>query len=251
MTTQGRQLEGKVALITGAARNIGRTIAMTLAADGAAVVINALSAAEALQAVAQEIRDAGGRALAVLGDVGDQATAEKLVADAVAEFGRLDILVNNAARRRTVPTLETSLELWHDILGTILDGSFLCAKYSLPHLIKSGGGRIINLGGGSAHRGVGDHVAVMTAKMGVIGLTRSLAFDFASQGVTANCIVPGGIDTRRGAAAGGGATDARNIPVGRKGRPQEIAELIRMLCGPNGGFITGQTIHVSGGMFFG
>lgn len=249
----GESLKGRVAIVTGSARNIGRSIALELAREGAAVVVNARSSANEASAVAKEIEKAGGRAVLKLADVTDPAAVDALVKTAVDSFGRLDILVNNAAVRRENAFADLSYAEWREVLGIVLDGAYLCAHAALPHLIKSGQGAIINIGGLTAHTGATKRAHVITAKTGIVGLTRALAHDLAKQNVTVNCVSPGMIDTTREASSTSGGTPthhAQHAPlVGRRGAPQEIADLVRFLCGPEARYITGQTIHANGGVF--
>ncbi|PYR70067.1 MAG: short-chain dehydrogenase [Acidobacteria bacterium] len=241
-------LQGRVAIVTGSARNIGRAIARALADDGAAVVINAKSSAAEAEAVTREIRDAGGRATAKIADVGTPDGAASLVATAVESFGRLDILVNNAAVRREMDFETLDYQEWRDIIATILDGAYLCAHAALPHLIAAGGGSIVNIGGLSSFTGAARRAHVIAAKAGLVGLTRALAHDLAPHGVTVNCVAPGLIDTaRRGPEPSHHAT--HDTLMRRRGRPEEIAGVVRFLCGPDARYITGQTLHANGGAF--
>jgi len=246
--TADPSLAGRVAVVTGSGRNIGRAIVRALAEAGAAVVVNARSNAADAEAVAREIRDAGGRATAKIADVGVPADAEGLIATAVQTFGRLDILVNNAAVRRETDFEKLDYEEWRAITGTILDGAFLCARAALPHLIAAGGGSIVNIGGLSSFTGASRRAHVIAAKAGLVGLTRALAHDLAPHGVTVNCVAPGMIDTsRRGPEPGHHSAHAPL--VGRRGTPEEIAAVVRFLCGPEARYITGQTLHANGGVF--
>jgi len=245
------ELAGKVALVTGGARNIGRAISMALAAGGAAVVVNAnTSRAEAEQTVAA-IRAAGGRAALQLADVTDAKAVAAMVDAAVAEFGRLDVLVNNAAIREETPFAEMKLEDWHRVLATVLDGAFLCAQACLPHMLRAGGGSIVNIGGLTAHQGAAGRAHVVTAKAGLAGMTRALALDLAPQGITVNCVVPGTIETLRGLPGAPERPAHRQglPPAGRRGEPDEVAAAVRFLCGPGARYITGQSLHVNGGGF--
>jgi len=243
-----QELHGQVAVVTGSARNIGRAIALTLAEAGAAVVVNARTSAAAAEEVAQQIRAAGGRAAVKVGDVADPDQAAALIAAAVAEFGRLDILVNNASLRREVAFADLDYREWREVLATTLDGAYLCSHAACPHLVNAGGGSIINIGGLSAFTGATRRAHVIAAKTGLVGLTRALAHDLAPFKVTVNCVAPGLIDTSRA-----GPEPAHHAlhapPVGRKGKPEEVAALVRFLCGPGARYITGQTIHANGGAF--
>ena len=185
------ELNGKVAIVTGAGRNIGRAIALALADGGASVVINARSNRAEADAVAREIEVLGVKALVHIGDVADAATVHAMADAAVKHFGRLDILVNNAALRREKPFGEMTYAEWREILDVTLDGAFHCTKACLPGLRKSGAGTIVNIGGLSAHTGSKNRAHVVTAKAGIVGFTRALAYDLASDGITVNCVVPG------------------------------------------------------------
>jgi 3-oxoacyl-[acyl-carrier protein] reductase len=247
---RGNELDGQVALVTGAVRRIGRAIALALADDGAAVVINARSSKDEADAVAAEIEAAGGQALVHLADVTDEAAVQAMVDAALDRFGRLDILVNNAADRQQAPLTEISLADWRHITGIIVDGAFLCTRACLPAMIAAGGGTIVNIGGASAHIGAHNRAHVITAKAALVGLTKAIAVEFTDRGITANCVVPGHIGGRRSATSGesppmaGGAAPL----VGRSGTPEEVAAVVRQLCLLVSRYITGQTIHVSGGM---
>ncbi|XBS70035.1 SDR family NAD(P)-dependent oxidoreductase [Acerihabitans sp. KWT182] len=246
------ELVGRVAVITGAARNIGRAIALELAAAGAAVVVNAKQSAEAAQDVVAEIERRNGQALLHLTDISEPAGAEGLMAAAINRFGKIDILVNNAAIRREVPFEHLDLRQWREVLAVILDGAFLCASAALPALRQAGEGAIINIGGMSAHAGSSGRAHVITAKAGLVGLTRALAHDLGPDGITANCVVPGMINTVRGEAAGDTAPSHHAIHstlVGRRGSPEDIASLVRFLSGPHARYLTGQIIHANGGAF--
>jgi 3-oxoacyl-[acyl-carrier protein] reductase len=245
------ELDGRVAIVTGSARNIGRSIATTLAEAGAAVVVNALQSREEAEAAADAIGKSGGRAVVALADVTTPEGARSVVKAAVDAFGRIDCLVNNAAIRKEAPFAELSFAEWRNVLGVILDGAFLMSQAALPHLLRSDAASIVNIGGMSAHTGAADRAHVVTAKSGLVGLTRALASEFATQGVTVNCVVPGMIDTVRGKSSSVAPTHhGHNKPlIGRRGLPGEIAALVAFLAGPNGRFITGQTIHANGGTF--
>ena len=250
-TGQG-ELAGRVALVTGAARNIGRAIARELAAAGAAVVVNARGSEAALDAVAAEIAADGGRALAVLADITDKVAVDAMVAAARAKFGRLDILVNNAAVRGEATPEEIDYAEWRRVLDVVLDGAFFCVQACLPDLRASGAGRIINIGGLTGHSGAAGRLHVVTAKAGLAGFTRALAHDLGAAGITVNCVSPGLIDTQRPASAGTVEHRRhRQTLVPGIGMPEDVARMVRHLAGPAGRFITGQTIHVNGGTYLG
>ncbi|MCC7346338.1 MAG: SDR family oxidoreductase [Variibacter sp.] len=254
MAQQNQELAGRVAVITGAGRNIGRAMALQLADAGAAVVVNARSNKAEADAVVGVIEQAGGRAAACLGDIADPATGERLAKTAIERFGRLDILVNNAALRRERAFDDMSFAEWREITGTILDGAFHCVKACAPHLKKSGSGSIVNVGGMSGHVGAKHRAHVITAKMGLVGFTRALAHEYAADGINVNCVVPGMIDTAHGKDPNKPAPQHYQFAQavsGRKGTVDEMASLVRYLCGPLARYITGQDIHVNGGAYMG
>ncbi len=253
--TKPDSLAGRVAIVTGSARNIGRAIALELARQGAAVVVNGRTSGADAEEVAGEVRQSGGRAVVKMADVSDPDAASSLIAAAVEAFGALDILVNNASVRREVDFENLDYREWREILSATLDSAYLCSRAALPHLITSTQGSIVNIGGLSAYTGSARRAHVIAAKAGVDGLTRALAHDLAPHGVTVNCVAPGIIDTTRKASGTSGAEPAhhaRHVPlIGRRGTPQEVAALVCFLCGPEARYITGQTIHANGGVFMG
>ena len=246
------ELTGKVAIVTGAGRNIGRAIALALAEGGASIVVNARGNRAEAEAVMREIESAGGKALVHLGDVADAAAVQAMADMAVKQLGRIDILVNNAALRHEKPFGEMSYAEWREILDVTLDGAFHCAKACLPALRKSGAGTIVNIGGLSAHTGAKDRAHVVTAKAGMIGFTRALAHDLASDGITVNCVVPGLIGTQRPKDKPEPAHHMTQRTIsGERGRPDDVAAAVRFLCGPAARYITGQAIHANGGAYLG
>ena len=241
------QLDGKVALVTGAGRNIGKAVALNLAREGAAVIVNARSNREEAEAVAQEIRAIGGRASAMLADVGDRGALDGMLSTALREFGHIDIVVNNAATRPSKSFVEMTYEDWRGVLATDLDAAFITSRAAAPGMIERHWGRIINLSGLSAFQGGHEGVHISAAKVGIIGLTRALSSELAHEGILANCIVPGLIDTREVDLSPRLVARLAGIPVGRQGTTQDIAAMCTFLCTDAAGFITGQTIHVNGG----
>jgi 3-oxoacyl-[acyl-carrier protein] reductase len=246
------ELSGKVAIVTGAGRNIGSAIALALADGGASVVVNARSNRAEADTVAREIEALGVKALVHVGDVAD-ATAMQAMADAaVKRFGRIDILVNNAALRREKPFAEMAYAEWREILDVTLDGAFHCTKACLPALRKTGSGTIVNIGGLSAHTGAKNRAHVVTAKAGIVGFTRALAYDLASDGITVNCVVPGLIGTPRPKDKPEPAHHLTHQTItGERGRPEDVAAAVRFLCSAGARYITGQAIHANGGAYLG
>lgn len=242
---------GKVALVTGAGKNIGRTIALDLAARGASVVVNGRSDRSAVDAVVAEINAAGGQAIGCLADVSDPMATQAMIETAVASFGGIDILVSNAGLRRQTPFLEMSFAEWREILSVALDGAFILARAAVPHMLGRGGGSIVALSGISTHVGTLNRCHVSASKAGLEGLMRALAVELAPEGITCNTVAPGAVDTVRGASAGklpAGSGEA-GIPLRRKAAMAEISAAVRFLAGPDGRYITGQTLHVNGGAF--
>jgi 3-oxoacyl-[acyl-carrier protein] reductase len=242
-------LTGKVALVTGAGKNIGRAIALALARDGATVAVNGRSDRAAVDELVGAIAAAGGRAFACMGDVSREEDVVRLVGEAAA--GGLDIVVSNAGLRQQTPLEKISLAEWREIMSVALDGAFLLARESVPHLTRRGEGAIVALSGISHHVGTPNRCHVSASKAGLEGLMRALAIELAPRRITCNCVSPGAIDTVRGASAGAlpSTLAESGIPLGRKGHVDEIAAMVRFLAGPEGRFITGQTMHVNGGAF--
>jgi 3-oxoacyl-[acyl-carrier protein] reductase len=243
-------LQNKVALVTGAGKNIGRCIALTLARDGAAVLVNGRSDRAAVDAVVGEITAAGGKAMAAMGDVSDPAVAPRLADEAMKTFGGVDILVSNAGLRRQTSFLDMKFEEWREILSVALDGAFLLGKAFIPQMVARGkGGAFVAMSGVSTHVGTPNRCHVSASKAGLEGLMRGLAVELAPHRITCNALSPGAIDTARAASAGPRPVENRPIPLKRFGTVEEIAAMVRLLVGPEGTFITGQTIHVNGGEF--
>ena len=239
------EFAGKVALVTGASRNIGRSIALSLAAGGAAVAVNARSSKEDAEKVVQEIRAAGGQAEAYLADIVDPKAVNAMVEGVVKRFGRLDILVLNASVRKETAFKDMSFDEWKSLLSITLDGSFHCVKACLPHLIKAGGGSIVTLGGMTALSGAKKRVHGSVGKFGLYGMTRALAKELGEHRINVNCVAPGQMNTAR--ASGRTVPDVTNVPLGRRVEPEEIASTVRFLCSPGAAMISGQLIYVDGG----
>lgn len=239
-------LDGAAAIVTGSAQNIGREIAMSLSDAGASVIINARNSKDAAHAVADEINNAGGKAIVHMADVTQPDQVAGLIDAAMENFGRLDILVNNVAARMAAPIVDTSFEDWRNVIANTLDAAFLCTRAAVPHLAVHGQGAVVNIGGVSGHAGVANRSAVAAAKAGLAGMTGSLGIELAPQGITVNCVSPGYIDTHRDGHVPMHFQE-KPVPAGRMGKTREIASMVRFLCGPDGRYVTGQTIHVAGG----
>lgn len=247
-------LAARVALVTGAGRNIGREIALSLAASGIAVAVNVRSSMEEGQSVVDEIIASGARAFLCVADVADQHAVLKMVAHIEEQWGRLDVLVNNAAVRRESKLDDISAADWHRTLAIILDGAFFCTQAALRLLRKSEQPTIVNIGGMTGHTGAANRLHVVTAKAGLAGMTRALAHELAPDGVTVNCVAPGVIDTVRHAASSTAAPDHRrrhHTLLARPGTATEVAQTVVWLAGDGARFITGQVIHVNGGAYLG
>ncbi|MFQ5474005.1 MAG: SDR family NAD(P)-dependent oxidoreductase [Dehalococcoidia bacterium] len=263
-------LEGKVAIVTGAGRynGIGRHIALSLARAGADVVVTGSGRApdqypdeeremgwRDIESVADEIRELGRKALPLVVDIREADQAQKLAADTVREFGRIDILVNNAASSRgndRVPLVQLEESEWRRVLDVNLTGTFLVTKAVGSKLIEQGeGGRIVNIGSIAGRQGMPNFGAYATSKAGIVLFTQVLAVEMAPHKVNVNCVCPGLIDTYRmqDITRPGPVRDAvvTGIPLGRPGDPAEIGEFVAFLCGPGGSYVHGQTIHVDGG----
>lgn len=248
--SEGREeLAGRVAVVTGSARNIGRAIALDLAAGGAMIVVNARSSREDAEATVCAIEEAGGRAAFHLADVTIPDRAEALIEAAVGAFGRLDFLVNNVSERGETPLREMTFEHWKHVLAATLDAAFLCTRAALPHLEKSGAGAIVNIGGVASHAGMAGRAHVAAAKAGLCGMTGALAVELAPKNITVNTVVPALIDTDRRGGHIPPFYAQRPVPMGRTGRPEEIASVVRFLCGPGARFISGQSIHANGAWY--
>jgi len=254
------KLEGRTAFVTGASRNIGRAIALAFAAEGADLVLNTRANREELEVVAAECRKHGVRVAPVLGDIGDAAAVEAMVEEGTAALGAIDVLVCNAAIRPHKPITETSLEDWHRVFSVNLHSAFYLARAVVPGMKARGRGSIVALGGQSSLTGRPGTAAVTAAKTGLLGLVRALAAELGPLGIRVNMVVPGTIDTERRyaewypefhQAPPGGPEQLKRIPLGRLGRPEEIAEACLFLASDASAYITGDTIRVMGGSIIG
>jgi 3-oxoacyl-[acyl-carrier protein] reductase len=244
-------LTGQVALVTGGVRKIGRAIALALAREGAAVAVNAKTSRAEADATVGEIRALGGTARTVMADVSEEAEVARMVTEIGRELGPVDILVNNAAIRRDGAFTAISLADWRAVMAVVLDGAFLTSRAVIPGMLAKNRGTIVNIGGVTGHTGAIGRAHVSAAKAGLVGLTKALAAEFGGNGITVNCVAPGRIAGPRSPDSGrGGAIPGGGHPlVGREGEPHEVAAAVLLLCSPGGRYITGQTIHVNGGIF--
>lgn len=245
-------LAGRVALVTGASRNIGRATALALAGSGASVLVHGHQDQAAIDETAGLIVASGGRAVTLLADLADPGTAKRLAAKADNAFGRLDILVNNAAIRPEAPFAEITYESWRQVFAIGLDSIFLLSQAALPALSRSDQAAIVNIGGLTGHTGARDRAHVVTVKAALSGLTKAMAHDLGGDGITVNGVAPGLIDTKRqstSAVLNPSHHARRTNLVGRRGLAEEVAAMVRHLAGPDGRYVTGQMIHVNGGAY--
>jgi 3-oxoacyl-[acyl-carrier protein] reductase len=245
------KFDGKVALVTGSGRNIGRATVLKLAQEGANVVVNARSNQQELESVVREARDLGVKAVGVLADMAKKSEVEAMAAKALSEFGRVDILVNNAAIRPHKPFVEVSDADWELVRGVVLDGAFYLTRALIGKMAENKYGRVLFFVGDGAYSGRGSGRAHLSAaKMALVGLARGLASEFAPHNIRVNVVSPGSINTTRANPEwyGNRPPDASGIPLGRQGKIDEIAATCLFLIGDESGFITGQTIHANGGV---
>jgi 3-oxoacyl-[acyl-carrier protein] reductase len=241
----------RVALVTGASRGIGRAIAQALAADGLFVVVNYTANEAAATDTLAALQQKGGTGALSRFDVADAAAVDAAIKQLAAEQGRLDVLVNNAGIAIDGLLLRTKKEDWQHTLDVNLTGTFHCCKAAASHLLKSETGRIVNISSVVGEQGNAGQVSYAAAKAGLIGLTRTLARELASRAITVNCVAPGFIDTDMTAAhVTGEAREAllKQIPLGRIGSSEDVAEAVRFLVSPRASYITGQVLRVNGGL---
>jgi len=243
------KLAGKVALVTGSGRNIGRATVLKLAAEGAHVVVNARANQAEADAVVHEARALGVKAMAIVADMGRKDQVEAMAAQALSEFGRVDILINNAAVRPHKPFNELTAQDWETVRGVVLDGALYLTRALIEPMVANRYGRILFFTGEGAFVGGSGRAHVSAAKMGLVGFARGLASEFAPHNIRVNVVSPGIIDTARANPEWyqGRLPSAAGIPLGRQGKIEEIAATCLFLVSDDGGFITGQTIHVNGG----
>jgi 3-oxoacyl-[acyl-carrier protein] reductase len=246
------KLDGKVALVTGSGRNIGRATVLKLAAEGAHVVVNSRSNQSEADAVANEARALGVKALSVLADVASKEQVDNMMAKALAEFGRIDILINNAAIRPHKPFTELTMQDWEQVRGVVLDGALYCTRAVIESMVANRYGRVVFFTGEGAFSGGSGRAHVSAAKMGLVGFARGLASEFAAHNIRVNVVCPGSIDTSRANPEWyqGRPPSASGIPLGRQGTADEIAATCVFLVTDDSGFITGQTIHANGGVAY-
>ena len=244
------ELSGRVALVTGGSRGIGRAIALKLASEGAHVAVNFNQNQLAAEEVVAAAKVAGVDAIMVQGDIGTREGAEAAVKATVERWNRLDILVNNAGITRDQLIMRLSDEDWDAVLDTNLKGAYLCSKLASRHMLRARWGRIINISSVVGQMGNAGQANYAAAKAGLLGLTKSLAREFASKNITANAVAPGWIETD---IVAGLSEEARQyvlgqIPLGRYGEPEDVAGAVAFLVSDAAAYITGQTLNVDGGM---
>ncbi|MGF7048692.1 3-oxoacyl-[acyl-carrier protein] reductase [Paenibacillus sp. DS2015] len=245
-----KPLSGQVALVTGASRGIGRSIALTLAGDGANIIVNYSGNESAAQEVVAEIQAMGVEAIALQANVGKSEQAENLVKESINAWGRLDILVNNAGITRDNLIMRMKEEEFDQVIETNLKGVFNCLKAVTRPMMKQRYGRIINISSVVGVLGNAGQANYVAAKAGVIGLTKSSARELASRGITVNCVAPGFIDTDMTKELSEEVRTklSADIPLARLGQPEEIAKVVAFLASDGASYMTGQTLHVDGGM---
>jgi 3-oxoacyl-[acyl-carrier protein] reductase len=247
--TASKRLEGQVAIVTGASRGIGRAVAIALATEGAKVVVNYAKSSQAADAVVAEIKGMGSEAIALPADVAQTDQVDALFSAVLEQWGRIDVLVNNAGIARDTLLIRMKLEDWQAVIDLNLTGVFLCTKAASKVMLKQRSGRIINITSVVGEMGNAGQANYSASKAGVIGFTKSIAKEVASRGITVNAVAPGFITTDMTADLKVGEEVLKTIPLGRYGEPEEVAGLIRFLAADAAAaYITGQVINVDGGM---
>ncbi|HLK18565.1 MAG TPA: SDR family NAD(P)-dependent oxidoreductase [Bryobacteraceae bacterium] len=244
-------LPAKTALVTGAAKGIGKGIALELAAQGCDVAINDYADAAGAEAVASEIRGLGRRSMVAMANVGDASEVDAMFRAVFEQFGRLDILVNNAGVQTWKALLDLEEREWDRTIDTNLKGTYLCTQRAGRHMKEQGGGRIVNIGSGCNKVAFPKLVDYTASRGGIEMFTKVAAVELGPYGITVNCVAPGAIETERTKleAADFAGTWANLTPVGRVGTPKDVANAVVFLAGESSAFITGQTIWVDGGLF--
>jgi len=243
-------LSGKVAIVTGASRGIGRAIALALARDGADILVNARSNIGEARKVAGKIESMGRRVLVILADVSNKEDVDNMVKKTIEVFGKIDILVNNAGVvGSTVPIQELKEEDWDRIISVDLKGTFLCCKAVVPHMINRRSGKIVNISSIAGKEGNANMTAYSAAKAGIIGFTKALSEEVARYGIRVNCVCPALIETELAERMDKQQAEylKSKIPLGRLGKPEEVAELVKFLVSDASDFIAGQAYNIDGG----
>lgn len=245
----------RVVLITGATRNIGRQLALHFADVGCSVAVNGRDV-ESIETVVDEIERMGGRALACPADIRSEEAVRQAVGKIDRAFGRVDVLINNAVVRTHGSLEEISMEDWEQVLDVVILGAVNCMRSVLPGMKSRSWGRIINMAGVSGQKGAANRAPVVAAKSGLIGLTKAVALEVASHSITVNAVSPGLINTEREDGLGDQSvakehyrSEAKKVPVGRMGTPEEVASICAYLCSEEAGFVTGQVVGVNGGLY--
>ena len=241
----------KVAIVTGAAKNIGRATCESLSKLGYNILVHANTDKDGADETVNLVKQNDVQSARIIGDLTRPETSQELIKEA-SKLGTISALVNNASQREFNKFDDMTFDEWRFVMSINLDSLFHTCKAVIPEMKKNKWGRIVNLGGLSAHISAIGRAHVITSKSAVVGFTRALAMEYAETGITINTVVPGLIDTVRGASAGSSLVHPShsNPPVGRKGYPIEVATMITNLCGPHSDFVTGQTIHVNGGSYY-
>ncbi len=246
-------MKGRTAIVTGSGRNIGRAIALSLARQGAQVVVNGHSDRAAVDGVVKEIQEAGGQAMSIMADVSVDEQVQQLVQRTIDAFGSADIVISNVAIRRKQHFLDITPQDWQDVLQTNLTPAFYLARHAIPHMLEKKWGRLVLISGFDGFWGqVPERAHNLAAKSGLHGLTMALAREFGAHGITANTVAPGAIDTVRDWTQYTHQDRQKieaEIPLGRYGKPDEVAAACDLLCSERGAFISGQVVHVNGGHY--